>query len=340
MKRMDWPLVILIATLTLTAGNDLCARAAEAPAAATSKTEDLIRQRYLDFRQAQSKAQGFDDLLGFQSKKVVAAYAKAREQAMQKDADKASRQMQAWMLFKAMMPANVQITAVKVNGDSAEISAVASDSGALGGAIDKGLSQMMVGMAGKSARLSPSRTTGTITMVKEDGEWKVDQEVWNTTNKSPEKEAREKAVNSWCEAVTRQPFVQKPAAGKVHGQPFVVQGAEMTSNNIITLRQGSDFFADREITIFVFGAKGALDGQTILLKNGEHEGPLDCHVHLGWKVPGKDLPEHKSYFGSEGIGMKLTFGQRKDGLLPGYILLRMPDAQKSYLEGYFYARLK
>lgn len=344
MKRINWFLVILCLSLTLSLGNGLWARAEEATVPATIKTEDLIRQRYLDFRRAQSKAQGFDEILGFQSKKVVAAFEKAREQAVQKEsAEKAAREMQAgWMLSKAMMPANVQITAVKINGDSAELSAVAADSGVLGAAIDKGLNQMVAGLAGKSVGPSPSasRTSGTITMVKEDGEWKVDREVWNTTNKSPAKEAAEKAVNSWCEAVTKQPFVQKPAAGKVHGQPFLVQGAEMTGNNILTLRQGNDFFADREITVFVFGAKGALDGQTILLKNGEHEGPLDCHVHLGWKVPGKDLPEHKSYFGSEGIGMKLTFGKRKEGLLPGYILLRMPDPQKSYLEGYFYARLK
>jgi hypothetical protein len=45
---------------------------------------------------------------------------------------------------------------------------------------------------------------------------------------------------------------------------------------------------------------------------------------------------------TDGYGIRLAFGQRdpKTGLLPGYIVLRMPDKEQSFVQGYFYAKRK
>ncbi|CAN5372775.1 hypothetical protein BH11CYA1_BH11CYA1_50500 [soil metagenome] len=136
-------------------------------------------------------------------------------------------------------------------------------------------------------------------------------------------------------------FPQKAAAGRIHGQPFVVEGAEL-SNEILTLRQGSDFFADREFMIFLFGLDGKLAGQQIVVKDGAPVGKASCHVHMKWKVGGDSLPKTDMFMPADGYGIRIAFGQRdaKTGLLPGYIVLRMPDKEQSFVQGYFYAKQK
>src|SRR5260221_438722 len=49
----------------------------------------------------------------------------------------------------------------------------------------------------------------------------------------------------------RPKFPPRRAAGKVHGLDFKVESAKM-ENGILTIRQGKDFFAEREMTIFLF----------------------------------------------------------------------------------------
>ncbi len=54
-----------------------------------------------------------------------------------------------------------------------------------------------------------------------------------------------------------------------------------------------------------------------------------------------DTTGHSEPWGkTEGCAMKLQFGKMKNGLLPGYILLRIADRFGTNIEGYFYAQPK
>ncbi len=334
------------------------ASASPTPSSANgSKIENLIKERYLLYHQTLLKANSFDELAPFRSSKRKAEQEEKERQVEAKDKE-AGKKMMAGLfgMVKAMEPRNVTVTAVVVNGDSAELSVKASDAGEFPDAMTKGFGSMAKGMStalgDKTTANKPMRstTTGKIKMEKEDGTWMVGEESWSTnvTNLTPAQEAQKKAqeaqkksLSAWCSPAASLAFPQKPAAGRIHGQPFVVENAEI-ANDILTIRQGRDFFADREFVIFFFGLDGKLAGQQIVVKDGAPVGKVSCHVHMKWQVAGKDLPETAMFMPPDGYGIRIAFGQLdpKTGLLPGYIVLRMPDKEQSFVQGYFYAKRK
>ncbi len=321
------------------------------------KIENLIKERYLLYHQTLLRANSFDELMPFRSTKMQAEMEKKKSEALAKDGDAGKKMMAGlFSMVKAMEPRNVTVTAVAITGDSAELSVTASDAGEFPDAMNKGFSNMAnsisAGLGAKPGATKPMRstTTGKIKMVKEGGNWLVGEESWATkvTNLTPAQEAKKnaedaqkKGLSSWCAPAASMAFPQKPAAGRIHGQPFVVENAEL-SNDILTLRQGRDFFADREFVIFVFGLDGKLEGQQVVVKDGAPVGKSSCHVHMKWLVQGKSLPETAMFMPTDGYGIRIAFGQRdpKTGLLPGYIVLRMPDKEQSFVQGYFYAKRK
>ncbi len=322
-----------------------------------SKIENLIKERYLLYHQTLLKANSFDELAPFRSSKRRADLEEKKREAQAKD-DVAGKKMLAGLfgMVKAMEPRNVTVTAVVVTGDSAVLSVKASDAGEFPDAMAKGFGTMAKGMStalgDKTTANKPMRscTTGKIKMEKEDGAWMVGEESWSTnvTNLTPAQEAQrnaqeaqKKSLSAWCSPAASMAFPQRPAAGRIHGQPFVVENAEI-ANDMLTIRQGRDFFADREFVIFFFGLDGKLAGQQVVVKDGAAVGKASCHVHMKWRVAGKDLPETAMFMPTDGYGIRIAFGQLdpKTGLLPGYIVLRMPDKEQSFVQGYFYAKQK
>ena len=129
------------------------------------------------------------------------------------------------------------------------------------------------------------------------------------------------------------PVVETPLVGKIHGQDFVCEKAKV-ENGILSLRQGKDFFADRELLIFLFAKQGeSLEGK--IFDIGKQNNGTTPHVWLKWKEEGKNLPEQKAYTG--GYTMRLEFGSITDGMLPGKIRVSLPDAEQSFAEGTFQA---
>ena len=325
-------------------------------ALAPGQLEKLIKDRYLLYHQTLLNAGSFDDVLPFRSSKSRQEMEKKSAEAQAKGAEAGKKMMEGlFALVKTMEPRNVRVDSVKVMGDKAELSVSAVDGGQLSDAMTAGFGGIARGLTGASrggsqpAQPMRSTTVGKITMFKEDGNWMVGDESWSTrvTNLTPAQEAKraaeeaaKKGLSSWCAPAASMDFPKKPAAGSLNGQAFVVEGAEFNNGNL-TLRQGRDFFADREVLIFLFGLEGNPDGQQIAVRHGEPVGGKGtCHVHMSYKVPGKDLPTTKMFMPSDGYGIRLAFGQRKNGLLPGYIVLRLPDKAQSYVQGYFYAKLK
>ena len=133
--------------------------------------------------------------------------------------------------------------------------------------------------------------------------------------------------------------VQIPAAsatGRIHGEDFTLNGAKI-QNGILTLRQGKGFFPELGLTIFLF-LKEKEDPQGKAFDIKKDQGFGSPHIHMAWKEQGKDVPKTKIYMND--YAMRLNFGKRQKGTLPGKIYVSLPDDFKSYVAGSFVADIK
>jgi hypothetical protein len=320
------------------------ATATSAMPLAGTKLEDVITKRYLECHDGFMNAKNFEESMRFSSQKNRDEFQKKMSQLQSKGGDKDLKALQGiYDLMRMMRPRKIKVTRVVVKDDQAVLTATSSDPGELGEKLGNGMNAMMSATMGATTKQTPMYTkcTGDIKMVKEGGEWMIDHESWNSesSNLTPQQQAKKKAETAWCAQAATLPFPQKPAAGKLHGQPFTVTRAEMSPNLILSLKEGNDFLPDREVTIFIFDMKGAPDGQSIIEKEGNSVTKAHCHVHYRWKPLGKES-HTEALTGFNRFGIRLVFGKRKDGRLPGYIVLRMPDKEKSFVEGYFYIPAK
>jgi DNA-directed RNA polymerase subunit RPC12/RpoP len=124
-----------------------------------------------------------------------------------------------------------------------------------------------------------------------------------------------------------------PAAGRIHGQDFVIERASF-QNGTLTLRQGTRGPVDFGITINFSGALAeALANQTINITTNTEEA---ARVTLRWSG---DADSGRNSFNA-GYAMRLEFGSLENNHLPGKIHLCTPDAEKSYLLGAFTAEVR
>lgn len=225
--------------------------------------------------------------------------------------------------IKLMTPRTVKITGEQIEGDKATVSVEATS--------EDPISKMMGAAAGKS------RTLGKIKMVKESGAWKIDKEEWSTYSGNSQPPVMAPGAGNWCDQASKAAFPQKPAAGNIHGQPFKVVGAEYSSfMKTLTLKETNDMFSDRQVMIQLHVDDANVQGKEFAV-NKNSDSFHSPTVQIFWKRVGKENPS-QLYSASDGYGMRLQFGTAAKGLLPGYIVLRLPD--KTSVEGYFYAKQK
>lgn len=126
------------------------------------------------------------------------------------------------------------------------------------------------------------------------------------------------------------------ASGRIRGVNFKVEEAGI-ANGILTLRQGSDFFPDHAILIFLFLKEGEkVDNRTFDITKGQGFG--SPHIHMKWKQKGQNAPKTEIFM--KDYTMSLKFGKRENGTLPGKISLSLPDKNRSYVKGTFFAKIK
>lgn len=224
--------------------------------------------------------------------------------------------------FKLMMPRSIRVTGEKIDGARATVSAESLTGDPVTKAMSPG---------------TKSRTLGKIIMVKEDGHWKVDEEQWSTYVGDAQPPQMATGAASWCASAAKTDFPSKPAAGQLHGQAFKVASAEYSSfMKSLTLTDSTDMFADRRVQIWLGVDDPNVAGKQFLVTTNS-DSFHSPNVQIGWKRVAKENPS-QMYSASDGYGMRLQFGTPQKGLLPGYIVLRLPD--KSFEEGYFYAKQK
>jgi hypothetical protein len=161
------------------------------------------------------------------------------------------------------------------------------------------------------------------------------------------------------------------AAGAVAGRRFVVEGAEavLITDAVgmvgkgpkacqyhLTLREGKDFFADREFKIFITLKPGqTLDGRSYFVRpvefnsdawqadkdrSGTFNGAVlgVSGVHMSAIPSGSDMPKTEMFM--DRFSLRLQFGKSAAGKIPGQIDLRVPDKARSWVIGRFAATLK
>ncbi len=137
----------------------------------------------------------------------------------------------------------------------------------------------------------------------------------------------------WKKDASKASIPEEPARGMANGEEFKVEDAKIR-DGILSLRQGEDFFADVEFTIFLFLDEGTeAAGQKF--KVAPDDGFGSPHVHWKFMVEGRELPEVEMFM--DEYSMKLEFGDEADGKLPGKIYLCLPDDSKSFVAGTFEA---
>ncbi|NUN48393.1 MAG: hypothetical protein HUU15_06145 [Candidatus Brocadiae bacterium] len=127
-----------------------------------------------------------------------------------------------------------------------------------------------------------------------------------------------------------------PARGMIRGSAFAFESGTLEDGRL-QLRQGKDFFADRELSIFLFlKNEGEVPaGRSWSIKSSkEYNQP---HVHIASRQ-GDELPDTDMFMNE--YSMLLTLGEFRDGTISGSIWICLPDEKKSWVAGAFTARVK
>jgi hypothetical protein len=136
-----------------------------------------------------------------------------------------------------------------------------------------------------------------------------------------------------------EPNSPSPVRGQIQGQPFRYERATLREG-ILKLRQGEEFFADLELTVFLFlDEKGVIPEDrvwNITCETGWRGGYP--HIHVARRKDGKKPPEHASV--TCDYALRLEFGKETaQGSLPGTIALRAPSLG-THVVGSFEATIK
>lgn len=138
-------------------------------------------------------------------------------------------------------------------------------------------------------------------------------------------------------ASTRAAPTGSTLQGTIADRPFTVEGATL-EDGILKVRQGEDFFADLEVTIFLFLDSGELpEGRSwqVAADDSDFGHP---HVHVSFKDEDASVPETEMLM--NGYDLDLQFGQAGDLTIPGELSLRVAGSPGADIQGSFVADLE
>lgn len=122
--------------------------------------------------------------------------------------------------------------------------------------------------------------------------------------------------------------------GTVAGRPFQVADAKLR-DGILEVRQGEDFFADLEVTLFLFLDRGELpEGKRWLIGADDSEFG-NPHVHVAYRDRSRSLPASMSYM--DGYALDLRFGKAEGLRIPVEMRLQIAGSAPTDLSGAFVA---
>jgi DNA-directed RNA polymerase subunit RPC12/RpoP len=132
---------------------------------------------------------------------------------------------------------------------------------------------------------------------------------------------------NWMLSLDGVDFPATAAAGRIHGQDFIVERANLSTNGTLTIRSGTRGPAEFGLTINFSGARAeSLAGQTINIGPNVDKA---ARVTLRWRDASG--AQHETF--DSGYAMRLQFGPEANNRIPGKIYLCTPDEMKSYVAG-------
>ncbi len=136
---------------------------------------------------------------------------------------------------------------------------------------------------------------------------------------------------NWTLALGTNTIADTTAAGRIHGQDFIVERATFRDGSLM-LRAGTKGAVEFAAFVNFAGAQAeSLAGKTI---NVMSDAERAARVQLRWKDAAGEV-QRKEF--TNGYAMRLEFSALANNHLPGKIYLCTPDAEKSYLLGSFNA---
>ncbi len=280
---------------------------------------ETIKARYLEYHKTFVNAISFEQIRPYQTAAAAAAFDKEAQSAADNKpngAESHSVEQIKQGLFKALkssVPAEIKVTGVEVKGTNAKLT---------------------IEPVNPAGLFKFAKNEGSISLHLENDQWQVGDSAWHQKTSAAEKQAASSA-SSWCAEAANASFVQKPAAGIVDGKPFVVRDAFYMRGNLSLCENASG--PTRSIGITLENFSTAPDGKIFYLRNGQDFGQKIAVVN-SWPKANGQFDNHV-FTERELVGLKLQFGKRSNGLVPVFVILRLPDAQKSHIQGYVYAKV-
>jgi DNA-directed RNA polymerase subunit RPC12/RpoP len=128
-------------------------------------------------------------------------------------------------------------------------------------------------------------------------------------------------------------FPNAPAAGRIHGQDFVVERASL-QNGTLTLREGTRGAVTFGVQINFGGVQPeTLAGQSL---NVATNAPMAARITLHWQDGEESAMEELE----GGYALRLNFGRVSSNHIAGKIYFCAPDEMKSYVAGTFNAQIR
>lgn len=125
-------------------------------------------------------------------------------------------------------------------------------------------------------------------------------------------------------------------SGSLLGKPFSPDKVTL-NDGILKIRQGDDPFADLELTVFLRIEKGSVPSSKRFYVGEPGKPNSDVTIHLSKSQSG-GMPKGKII--SSGYKLQLSFGEEKNGALPGTISLFVPGKLDTQVRGKFLAQLE
>lgn len=143
------------------------------------------------------------------------------------------------------------------------------------------------------------------------------------------------------------PLPADAVAGNIMGQKFTYTKAKIDrSMRMLSISDGDEFFADREVTIFLFlDPKESLENRT--LKYSAKGNGMSPHLHISWKdsqsarkagQKADSLPKTEILF--SGYQLELKMGAIRSNAITGRITLKTTGKVKADLQGNFHAAIE
>jgi hypothetical protein len=131
-----------------------------------------------------------------------------------------------------------------------------------------------------------------------------------------------------------------PLTGRVHGQSFICDHAEMSpalKPCFLTLQHGEGLQGDQKITLII---PDGIEGRSInLLNTGQIPADQDYRVAILWRANGQYHPQQFTR-AQNGFVVRLECEPRAQDRIKGRIYLCLGDEQHSYVAGSFDAKLR